>query len=811
MKKSPAKYTHDFFKEMRNEFWRARARYISYYDKLPIDEKAILFESQNSTKLDGNIFYLLKYIASDKRYSGMKLYVSSWGRYKKEINNLLDNYGIENVQIITYASDDYVRILASAKFLFTDATFPNYFIKRKEQVYLNTWHGTPLKAMGRSIHNDVNFGNVQKNLIEADLLLYPNEFTQEKMVEDFMLKDLTKSAKTVLAGYPRNEVFFDKARAADVRKELELENKRIYAYMPTWRGTVTSIGSSKADAYMLYYLCELDKLLTDDEIMFVNIHPMATHAKAGITTGGMKHIRMFPEGYETYDFLNCADVLVTDYSSVFFDFECTRKKIVLFAFDREDYLADRGMYLSLDDLPFPKVYDHKQLLSELRNKSIDYDDNAFYDKFCRYDNASASKLLSDFTVFGDKNGLEAKTIVGNGKENVLIYAGNLAKNGLTASLKSLLSNIDLDKRNYYVSFCQHKAKNNGDQLKDFDPRVRFCSVAWTETYSLKDRVPRVLYNKNLMSAKRYSSKIDKRIKQNIERSYGHVKFDWVIQFCGYENDLIMLYSKFNCKRTIFVHSNMLDEIKTRKTQRKDVLKYAYRNYDKVAVVSDGLIEPTAKISGTKDNIVVVRNTIDTVNILRKAQMEPKLDDYTVCSIAEDKLYGILSSDDPKFISVGRFSPEKGHNRLVGAFNDFCKKHKNARLLIMGGLSRGNAYDELLARVNELGLENNVILLLNVSNPYPIIKACNYFILSSFYEGLPMVFFEADLLGLPIASTDVQGPHNFLTQYGGTLVENSEEGVYDGLCKLYSGEAKCLGIDYDAYNRECVNEFESLFR
>ena len=183
---------------------------------------------------------------------------------------------------------------------------------------------------------------------------------------------------------------------------------------------------------------------------------------------------------------------------------------------------------------------------------------------------------------------------------------------------------------------------------------------------------------------------------------------------------------------------------------------------------------------------------------------------TKCSVSEASLKEILASDKKKFINVGRFSPEKGHDRLVNAFYKLWKENPDIYLIIMGGNSRNNGYEKLLKRIGEMGLEHNVILLLAVSNPYPIIKACDYFILSSFYEGLGMVLFEADVLGLPVASTDVKGPRGFFRQFGGTLVEDSEEGVYKGLNMLMNGEIKTLDIDYDAYNRKCIMEFERIF-
>ena len=795
---------------VRNQYWRAKSNYIKYVDELPINETAVLLESQNSTKADGNMFYLLKYMCRSPKYSKFKFYFSSQNKYKNTIARLFESYGLtDRVEVIVFESDIYTRLLASAKYLMTDATFPNYFIKKPGQVYLNTWHGTPLKAMGKSVHNDVFFGNIQKNFVECDYLLYPNEFTKDRFIEDYMISNIA-SCKYVLGGYPRNEIFFDNVRRNEVREQYELEGKKVYAYMPTWRGTVSKIGTSKNDAYLLYYICELDKLLGDDEILYVNLHPMALHAKNDVNLKSLEHIRRFPNDIETYDFLNAADVLITDYSSVFFDYACSRRKIVLFPYDKDEYLRDRGMYLSMDeDLPFPQVYDQNSLVNELRSPK-NYDDTEFIKRFCSYDGIDASEKICDFTVLNESNGLTAVKVPDNGKENVLIYAGILDQNGLTTSLRSLINTIDLDKRNYYISFCQRKTRRNGSQLKTFNPKASFFAVAENFNLTALNKVTKGFFDLKMLSAKRYRSQLNKRFEQNFIRAYGHSRFDYAIQFCGYETDMILLYSAFKGKKTIFVHNDMIQEIKTRQSQRKDVLKYAYDAYDNVVTVSEDIVAPTVEISGRKDNIHIVHNTIDYKTIIEKSEKELLLDPTTKCSVEPEKFYEIMRSDSPKFINIGRYSPEKGHDRLVNAFYRLWQKNKDIYLIIMGGNSREHGYENLCEKLVSMGLENNVILLLSVSNPYPVVKACDYFIMSSFYEGLPMVLFEAELLGLPIAATDVKGPHGFLTRYGGTLVENSEEGVYDGLNKLLTGEAKTLGIDYDAYNRECVKEFEALF-
>lgn len=806
--KNPFSYANKIRKKSKDPYWVAKNKYITYYDRLPIDEKVILLESQSATKISGNLFYILKYLLTDEKYAGYTVYLSSWGRYVNSITAILEHYGFENVNIVVYASDDYMRLLASAKYLINDATFPNYWIKKEGQVYINTWHGTPLKAMGRKVHNDVFFGNVQKNLVNADYLLYPNIFTKDVMIRDYMLENISSNSY-ILGGYPRNTVFFDRNAESRIREELEITDKKIYAYMPTWRGTVDKVGVSKNDAYLMYYLCELDKRLTDDEIFYINIHPMAMHAKNTAEVSKLKHIKNFPAEYETYDFLNIADVLVTDYSSVFFDYACTRKKVVLFPYDKDEYLCDRGMYMDMDDLPFPQVFDLDALVNELRSEK-NYDDAEFVKTFCTWDNIDATAQLCDRTILGIDTGLTVAPVPDNGKENVLIYAGDLAKNGITTSLRSLTNEIDLNKRNYYISFIQGKAKKNADQLATFNPKVNFFAVSDYFNLSFKDKAIRKLFNLGIIKAKTYMKHAKTRVQQNFIRAYGQSKFDTVIQFCGYERDLILLYSRFDGNNAIWVHNDMVAEMKLKSNQRKDILKYAYNNYDKVVAVTDDIVASTQKLAGTNKKIDIVKNTIDYRTILANSKQPIALDPTTKCSVEPEKFYEIMQSDAKKFINIGRYSPEKGHDRLIDAFYKLWQKDNSIYLIIIGGNSRANKYEELIEKVNEMGLSENVILLLSVSNPYPIIKACNGFILSSLYEGFGLVLAEANILGLPIVSTDITGPRTFMNKYGGTLVEDSDDGVYKGLEMLYNNEIKPINVDYEAYNRECVAEFEKLF-
>ena len=121
------------------------------------------------------------------------------------------------------------------------------------------------------------------------------------------------------------------------------------------------------------------------------------------------------------------------------------------------------------------------------------------------------------------------------------------------------------------------------------------------------------------------------------------------------------------------------------------------------------------------------------------------------------------------------------------------------------------YSLLLNHIKEKGLSDKILLIKNVSNPYPIVKLCDFFVLSSYYEGFGLALTEADILGKSIISTDITGPRGFMKKYGGVLVESSQEGLERGLEMLYNGEVKPMRVDYEKYNEEVIEEFEELLK
>lgn len=796
------------YKKLTDPHWRARTKYIKYYEKLPLNENAILLESEHGKKLDGNIFYILKYLSQSPKYEKYQIYVSSRASKQQELEEFLKAHEINNhnVHLVDFLSDHYMRLLASAKYLINDTSFTIEYRKKEGQIYLNTWHGTPLKNLGKSDKSEFyKMGNVQKNFLCSDYLLCPNEHTRKCIIKDYMLENIS-SGKTIMAGYPRNEAFFDTASIETIKSELSLLGKRVYSYMPTFRGSVRKGRTDKNDIYLLFFLYEIDKALDEDEILFVNIHPLA---RSKVNFKQFKHIQPFPSNYETYEFLNVTDVLITDYSSVFFDFACSGRKVILFPYDKEDYLRNRGMYFDMEDLPFPQVETVDNLLTELRSLK-QYSDREFLETFCPWDGIDISQKLCDYVIMGQDTGLDIREIPTNGKENVLIYAGNLAANGITTSLRSLLNIVDLSQRNYYVSFVTEAVANGGCGLLAYPENAHIFVTTGDMCLTIGERIIRKIFKLRIIKASTYMKILRKRVLQEWDRNFGSAKFDSVIQFNGYDQEIILCLSTSQCRSSIFVHNDMLREIETRKSVRRDVLQYAYKTYDNVAVVTQDIMKATRSLSGSKKHLCLVKNAIDYQAILKKANEDITLESTTQVFPSRDYFWSAINSTAPKFITVGRFAPEKGHERLIQAFYRHWKENPDEYLFIMGGSSRDGYYQKTINLIQSLGLESHVILLCQVLNPYPIISACDYFILSSFYEGFGLVLVEADILGKPIVSTNIVGPHTFMKEHGGVLVENSEDGILNGLKMLAEGKIQPLNVDYEAYNQEVIQEFEQLF-
>lgn len=520
--------------------------YIHYLEHSKVKNNIILLESQHGKTLGGNIAAIARELATAKQYGRFKIFVSCKAKQMEKMKQLLVKLGIKKIRPLETGSRQYFKVLATAKYLINDNTFVSDFIKRPEQIYLNTWHGTPLKTLGKQIKDDYGMiGNAQRNFLCADYLLCPNEFTMQCLTRDYMLENMGNT-KLLLTGYPRNTVFLEKEKGEQIRKVCGLEGMQVYAYLPTWRGTTNQVENEEQNEKLKEYFLELDAALTDRQRVYVKLHPMN---EKGMDLSDLKHIVPFPKEYETYEFLNAMDGLITDYSSVFFDYAITGKKIILFTYDKEAYTSERGFYFPMEELPFPQV-DTVEALADYINRPKEYDDTAFVQRYCGYDNVDVTKALCQRVILEKPSALiEEKELKDNGKPNVLLYAGPLATNRTTEQFLELVAGLNTDAYNYTLLYKMDEVRYRQKRLQQLPQGMNF--FGFYEAHSLpQEQLEQYMNWRDSKKAPSGEEQACIRMLARYEkqRLFHKCRIDYVLDFSGSNDETLLILSEFPMSR-----------------------------------------------------------------------------------------------------------------------------------------------------------------------------------------------------------------------------------------------------------------------
>lgn len=504
--------TNTFLQKLKKQLYNSK---VNYYRKLKINEKKILFDSKLGGDLAGNMFYLLQEIKKNYPHYQVNIVYNSVNA-KNKIKSLLNQYALTNIRLINRETNQYIKSIHKSKYLFTDSTFPAFYCKRNNQILINTWHGTPLKKMGRDIPNGAyNLFNVQRNFIASDYLVYPSKRMEDIMLDAYMVRNLTK-AKLIEYGYPRNSIFLNEKRAKQIKEELNLKNKYMMVYMPTWREPNNDKELDQEITQTQKYLKELDNNLTDDYVVYIKLH---VFVGSTIDCSKFKHIRSYPINYEAYDFLNVADCLITDYSSVFFDYANSKKKIILFTYDKEEYLSKRGIYFDFDKLPFPQVDTVQELVREIKKKSFN-DYSEFVAEFCKYDNDKASEKICKY-IFNNMQDekYEINIKYNNGKKNILIDLSTYKKCRMLEMYNQYASRLNSEEYNYYFLFTSKALKKNTEISSEISKEYCFVTYESVMKQSFGDNFKKIINSKKMYQ---------KLAVKEARRMFSDTKFDLIV-------------------------------------------------------------------------------------------------------------------------------------------------------------------------------------------------------------------------------------------------------------------------------------------
>jgi CDP-glycerol glycerophosphotransferase len=310
-------------------------------------------------------------------------------------------------RVVVHASREHYELATRARILVSNMLQPDWYRRPAGQLYLQTWHGTPLKRICLDVErpqflNGMAYHDrVRKDVANWDALLSANTFSTPIFRRAFGF-----DGDILEYGYPRNDLLRspDSAgRAAGIRRRLGLRaDQRIVLYAPTWRDDATT----RAAGYGFPRHLDLDavaRALGTDHVMLVRAHQMIREALVtGATDGRVIDVTSYAD---IADLLLIADVLITDYSSAMFDFAVTGRPMLFLTYDLERYRDRlRGFYFDFEaEAPGPLLRTTDDVIAALRGlEDVSRGYRAAYDafaaKFCSLEDGQAAVRAVDWLL-----------------------------------------------------------------------------------------------------------------------------------------------------------------------------------------------------------------------------------------------------------------------------------------------------------------------------------------------------------------------------------------------------------------------------
>ena len=359
----------------------------------PVKKKLVIFESYLGKQYSCNPRAIYEYMAEHNPN-----YTLIWSVDK----NYTEPFDRKNIPYVKRFSVRWLFLMPRAQYWVVNSRLPLWIPKPKHTTYLQTWHGTPLKKLA----NDMDEVHMPGTTTAA----YKKNFTKEASNWDYLISpnayssDIFRSAfrfdkELIESGYPRNDLLhaLDKEdRAAQIKKKLELPlDKKVILYAPTWRDN-EFYARGKYKFNIQLDLSKLKQELGDQYIILLRMHYLVAENL------NLSAFKGFAYDYSHYGDINelylISDLLITDYSSVFFDYANLKRPMIFFAYDLDTYRDQlRGFYFNFEEnAPGPIVKTSDEVIEKI--KEIDQNNYyaeypAFYEQFCSLECGQSAKRV----------------------------------------------------------------------------------------------------------------------------------------------------------------------------------------------------------------------------------------------------------------------------------------------------------------------------------------------------------------------------------------------------------------------------------
>ncbi|BBL62181.1 hypothetical protein MARBORIA2_08770 [Methanobrevibacter arboriphilus] len=368
----------------------------------------IMFESGNGRNYTGNPKYIYEYLINNSNYEYNDKFKYVWSVKDTKIKIPGNPIKVKKNRL------KYLYYTIISAYWIFDARHPEYLLKKSKCKYIQTWHGTPLKKLGLDIENlnmggktniDIYKSEIKNNAKIWDYLIAQNDFSIDAFKTAFNFK-----GEFLKVGYPRNDILINKKEDKDfilkIKDDLgilnpETKNKKIILYAPTWRDNEFYNNEIYKFASQMDFDL-LKKELSDEYIMIIKYHYLVQEKIDWNKYSDF--IKVADEKWDIQELYLISDMLITDYSSVMFDYALLQRPIIFYTYDLEFYKESlRGFYFDIiEEVPGPIIKNNQELSKYLKNFNLNeyfLDYRNKYSKFTRkynqYDDGNASKKVSD--------------------------------------------------------------------------------------------------------------------------------------------------------------------------------------------------------------------------------------------------------------------------------------------------------------------------------------------------------------------------------------------------------------------------------
>lgn len=344
----------------------------------PVKQNRVVFDSSLGKSYSGNprhIFECAVKKGLDKKWDCIWFYES------------IPYYQIpDTAKQAHYGRLRYLYYMATAKVWVFDCRQPEFLVRRKGTYYIQTWHGTPLKKLCLDMEDvfmvgEKDIGTYQKHFVENvatwDYLIAQNHFASDTFRRAF---DFKKNMLEI--GYPRNDILFHENNPDSIEKRkialgIPLD-KKVLLYAPTWRDDEYSGAKYQFRPHLDF--AKLQKELGDEYVMIVKYHYLIMDSVDWSAYKGF--VYHFDQSHDIAELFIVSDMLITDYSSVMFDYSLLNRPMLFFAYDKKKYKNElRGFYFSYtEEMPGPISTTTEELIHDIRT----YDGSLYVEKYKKF-------------------------------------------------------------------------------------------------------------------------------------------------------------------------------------------------------------------------------------------------------------------------------------------------------------------------------------------------------------------------------------------------------------------------------------------